>query len=75
MRLIHLMVWLTRDLNEGLKAILKGNQLTFKLPDKLQPYGLYVYYVVHICDFGMLRVNVYMFCYLCGLITCFSTKC
>ena len=28
-----------------------------KLPDKLQPYGLYVYYVVHICDFGMLRVN------------------
>ena len=32
--------------------------LTLKLPDKLQPYGLYVYYVVHICDFGMLRVNV-----------------
>ena len=31
--------------------------LTLKLPDKLQPYGLYVYYVVHICDFGMLRVN------------------
>ena len=28
-----------------------------KLPDKLQPYGLYVYYVVHICEFGMLRVN------------------
>ena len=34
-------------------------QLTLKLPDKLQPYGLYVYYVVHICDFGMLRVNQY----------------
>ena len=34
--------------------------LTLKLPDKLQPYGLYVYYVVHICDFGMLRVK-------CGL--------
>ena len=31
--------------------------LTLKLPDKLQPYGLYVYYGVHICDFGMLRVN------------------
>ena len=31
--------------------------LTLKLPDKLQPYGLYVYYVVHICDFGMLRVK------------------
>ena len=27
------------------------------MPDKLQLYGLYVYYVVHICDFGMLRVN------------------
>ena len=33
------------------------NRLTLKLPDKLQPYGLYVYYVVHICDFGMLRVK------------------
>ena len=31
--------------------------LTLKLPDKLQPYGLYVYYVVNICDFGMLRVK------------------
>ena len=31
--------------------------LTFKLPEKLQLYGLYVYYVVHICDFGMLRVK------------------
>ena len=31
--------------------------LTLKLPDKLQPYGHYVYYVVHICDFGMLRVK------------------
>ena len=31
--------------------------LTLKLPDKLQPYGLYVYYVVHICDVGMLRVK------------------
>ena len=32
-------------------------QLTLKLPEKLQLYGLYVYYVVHICDFGMLRVK------------------
>ena len=31
--------------------------LTLKLPGKLQPYGLYTYYVVHICDFGMLRVK------------------
>ena len=31
--------------------------LTLKVPEKLQLYGLYVYYVVHICDFGMLRVT------------------
>ena len=31
--------------------------LTLKVPEKLLLYGLYVYYVVHICDFGMLRVN------------------
>ena len=31
--------------------------LTRKVPEKLQLYGLYVYYVVHICDFGMLKVN------------------
>ena len=31
--------------------------LTLKLPEKLQLYGLYVYYVVHICDYGMLRVK------------------
>ena len=33
--------------------------LTLKVPvwKKLQLYGLYVYYVVHICDFGMLRVK------------------
>ena len=30
--------------------------LTLKVPEKLQSYGLCVYYVVHICDFGMLRV-------------------
>ena len=27
------------------------------MPGELNLYGLYVYYVVHICDFGMLRVN------------------
>ena len=31
--------------------------LTLKVPEELQLYGLYVYYVVHICDFGMLRVK------------------
>ena len=31
--------------------------LTLKVPEKLQLYGHYVYYVVHICDFGILRVN------------------
>ena len=31
--------------------------LTLKVPDKILLYGLYVYYVVHICDFGMLRVK------------------
>ena len=31
--------------------------LTLKVPEKLQLYGIYVYYVVHICDFGMLRVK------------------
>ena len=31
--------------------------LTLKVPEKLQLYGHYMYYVVHICDFGMLRVK------------------
>ena len=31
--------------------------LTLKVPENLQLYGLYVYYLVHICDFGMLRVK------------------
>ena len=34
-----------------------SESLTLKVPEKLQLYGLYVHYVVHICDFGMLRVN------------------
>ena len=30
--------------------------LIVKLPDSfIQPYGLYVYYVVHFCDFGVLK--------------------
>ena len=32
-------------------------RLTLKPPEKLQLYGLYVYYVVHICTFGTLRVK------------------
>ena len=35
--------------------------LTLKVPEELQLYGLYVHYVVHICDFGMLRVKVYLY--------------
>ena len=27
------------------------------MPEKTELYGLCVYYVVQICDFGMLRVN------------------
>ena len=33
------------------------DRLTLKVPEKLLLYGLYVYYVVHICDFGMLRIK------------------
>ena len=36
-------------------------KLTLKVPEKLQLYGLYVYYVMHICDFGMLRVKPKMY--------------
>ena len=35
----------------------KNFNLTLKVPEKLQLYELYVYYVVHICDFGMVRVK------------------
>ena len=28
------------------------------MPEESNLYGLYVYYVVQICDFGMLRVNM-----------------
>ena len=41
--------------NSEIQKIFNYNPI--KLPDKLQPYGLYVYYVVHICDLGMLRVK------------------
>ena len=40
--------------------------LTLKVPEKLPLYGLYVYYVVHICDFGMLRVNITNFSPVCS---------
>ena len=46
-----------KNIFNWLKLYLTISWLTLKLPDKLQPYGLYVYYVVHICDFGMLRVK------------------
>ena len=36
--------------------------LTLKVPKKLKLYGLYVYYVVLICDFGMLRVKFQFHC-------------
>ena len=41
----------------GLKSD-KMWSLTLKVPEKLQLYGLCVYCVVHICDFGMLRVKL-----------------
>ena len=37
--------------------ICKEGILTLKVPEKLQLYGFYVYYMVHICEFGMLRVK------------------
>ena len=39
----------------GRSLYVSPKSLTFKVPEKLQLYGLYVYYVVHICDFGMLK--------------------
>ena len=39
----------------GLQVVV--HRLTLNVPEKLQLYGLHVYYVVHICDFGMLRVK------------------
>ena len=40
-----------------MQALFESWLLTLKVPEELQLYGLYVYYVVHICDFGMLRVK------------------
>ena len=34
-----------------------GSSLTLNMPEDLNLYGLYVYYLVQICDFGTLRVN------------------
>ena len=42
-----------------MNELLTLGDLTLKVPEKLQLYGLYVHYVVHICDFGMLRVKVW----------------
>ena len=38
-------------------SAIQSSTLTLKLPDKLQPYGLYVYYVVHICDVELIRLR------------------
>ena len=43
--------------NSMIKPLSLITLLTLNVPEKLQLYGLHVYYVVHICDFGMLRVN------------------
>ena len=48
-------------LHHALQVTAFTARLTLKLPEKLQLYGLYVYYVVHICDFGMLRVKQHPF--------------
>ena len=52
--IVHLM---TCRLGKYCKTTSVNNSLTLKVPEKLQLYGLYVHYVVHICDFGMLRVK------------------
>ena len=40
---------------DKLWIIIQYTALTLKVPGNVQLYGLYVYYVVHICDFGMLK--------------------
>ena len=54
-----IIVWISSFISHAqmCQVFISNLTLTLKLPDKLQPYGLYVYYEVHICDFGMLRVN------------------
>ena len=44
-------------IKQNMLSIQKQIELTLNMPENLQLYGLYVYYVVHICDFGMLRVK------------------
>ena len=51
---LHVRITITYQLQISKTNIL----LTLKVPEKLPHYGLYVQYVVHICNFGMLRVNV-----------------
>ena len=48
--------WLFLD-NLSISEQTIDRALTLKAPDKLELYELYVYYVVHISDFGMIRVN------------------
>ena len=49
--------WLEFALSNPLLKVVAFS-LILNVPEKLQLYGLHVYYVVHICDFGMLRINI-----------------
>ena len=57
-----------------LHVFLWFHSLTLKAPEKLHLYGFYVYYVVHICDFGMLRVNPFYNYHLWGSVTSLVEK-
>ena len=59
--------------------------LTLKAPEKSQLYGHHVYYVVHICDFGISRVKPLIispnrlitnstFTHRCGIIICIKCQ-
>ena len=48
---------ISKHVDANLKTYRAYQHLTLKEPEHLHVYGLYVYYVVHICDFGMLRVK------------------
>ena len=67
-----------------------NSTLTLRVPENLQLYGLYVHYVVHVCDFGLLRVEQWviqwklditrsligtgMFCLLCRILCCIGGR-
>ena len=53
-----LIFWLFLD-NLSISEQTIDRALTLKAPDKLQLYGLYVYYVVHISDFGMIELTIH----------------